>query len=251
MRIIWTLAAAFALFASEASAELERYDFALQRQKETPKLLFPKSFSADTLSGDIIKPLPKPEARVVADKKKNVSPLSLAGNRAGEIETAEKRCSVQKRNDAKRKSIATLLKQYNKRLSDAQAQEYAVLIIQVSDKFKQNPLLVASMIVNESSARRDAVSRGGDYGLMQVRWRVHQKKIRKQYPDIKHAKDMFNPKNNLLVGIEILSKCRERADYDTRGAILYYSAGNKRLADKVLLSLYNLENSYMDRLSRG
>jgi soluble lytic murein transglycosylase-like protein len=247
---MWTLAAALAFYASAASAEPERYDYVLPRQKEPPRLLFPKSFSAESLSGDIIRALPKNDAPSVV-KKKNVSPLSLAGNRMAEIEMAEKRCSVQKRNDAKRKSIATLLRQYNKRLSDAQAQEYAVLIIQISDKFKQNPLLVASMIVNESSARRDVVSRGGDYGLMQIRWRVHRKKIRERYPNIKQAKDMFNPKNNITVGVEILSDCRERADYNTRGAILYYSAGNERLADKVLFSLYNLENLYMDRLARG
>ena len=253
MRTIWTLAAVFTLstsiFTSSASAELERYDFVLPKQKEPLRLLFPKAFSEESLAGDIIKGLPKDDAPLPA--KKNVSPLTLAGNRTAEIETAEKRCSAPKRNEAKRKSIAALLKQHNKRLSDAQAQEYAVLIIQISDKFKQNPLLVASMVVNESSARRDAVSRGGDYGLMQIRWRVRQKKIRQKYPNIKKAKDMLNPKNNLLVGVEILSDCRERADYNTRGAILYYSAGNERLADKVLLSLYKLENLYMERLARG
>ncbi|GHV33714.1 hypothetical protein FACS1894187_02750 [Synergistales bacterium] len=250
MKTIWTLAVALVLFASAASAELERYDFVLPKKKEPLKLLFPKAFSEESLNGDIIKALPKDDAPLTV-KKQDVSPLSLAGNRTAEIEMAEKRCGVQKKNDAKRKSIAAFLSQHNKRLSNAQAQEYAVLIIQISEKFKQNPLLVASMIVNESSARRDAVSRGGDYGLMQVRWRVHQKKIRKQYPNIKNAKDMLNPKNNLMVGVEILSNCRERADYDIRGAILYYSAGNEQLADNVLLSLYNLENSYIDRLTRG
>ncbi|GHS97072.1 hypothetical protein AGMMS50276_16510 [Synergistales bacterium] len=253
MKTIWTLAAVFTLstsiFTSSASAELERYDFVLPKQKEPLRLLFPKAFSEESLAGDIIKGLPEYEAP--APVKRKVSPLTLAGNRAAEIEIAEKRHSVPKRNEAKRKSIAALFKQYNKRLSDAQAQEYAVLIVQIADKFKQNPLLVAAMIVNESSAQRDAVSRGGDYGLMQVRWRVHQKKIRQKYPNIKKANDMFNPKNNIMVGVEILSDCRERADYNTRDAILYYSAGNERLADNVLLSLYKLENLYMERLAKG
>ena len=159
--------------------------------------------------------------------------------------------SDRKKNEAKRKSIAALLRQYNKKLNEEKAYEYAVLIIQTSDKFKQNPFVITAMVVNESSARHDAVSRGGDYGLMQVRWKVHQKAIRKKYPHIAKAKDMLNPRNNLLVGVEIFSNYRERANQNLHGALLSYSAGNRRLAQKVFTVFDKLEKSYIEHLNNS
>jgi soluble lytic murein transglycosylase-like protein len=161
------------------------------------------------------------------------------------------RHSDRKKNEAKRKSIAAVLRQYNKRLSEEKAYEYAVLIIQTSDKFKQNPFVITAMVVNESSARHDAVSRGGDYGLMQVRWRVHQKTIRKKYPHIARAKDMLNPRDNLLVGVEIFSNYRERANQNLHDALLFYSAGNRRLARKIFAVFDKLEKSYAERLNNS
>ncbi|MDR1376618.1 MAG: lytic transglycosylase domain-containing protein [Synergistaceae bacterium] len=207
----WRIAAVMTLFlASAASAELERYDFPVFKQK--------------------------PAA------------VSFVNRRRA---AATHRHSDRERNEAKRKSIAALLRQYNKKLGDEQAYEYAVLIIQTSDRFQQNPFLITAMIVNESSARHDAVSRGGDYGLMQVRWRVHRQTIRKKYPHIAEAKDMLVPKNNLLVGIEIFSNYRERADQDLHDALMSYSAGNRRLAQKVFAVFDRLEKSYIERLNNS
>ena len=199
-----------------AYAEPERYDFPVIAPKENPvKLIFPT--------------MPKIE----------------------EITDISNTQDVQKVNEAKRESIATLLRKYNKKLTAEKAYDYAVYIIQASDRFKQNPFVIAAMVVNESSARSDAISRGGDYGLMQVRWRVHQKKIRKKYPHIEEAKDILNPKDNLLVGTEIFSTYRATAKQDVRGALMYYSAGNERLADKVLAVVAQLEKSYTERLKNS
>ena len=164
--------------------------------------------------------------------------------------TAEKN-EAHKRNEARLKSIAALLQRYNKKLNDEEAYDYAVLIMQACEKFNQDPFLIAAMVVIESSARCDAVSRGGDYGLMQVRWRVHEKKIRNKYPHIEKAKDMFNPKDNLLVGTEIFSIYHATAKQDIRRALMYYSAGNKRMADKVCSLLSQLEKSYHERLKNS
>jgi soluble lytic murein transglycosylase-like protein len=155
---------------------------------------------------------------------------------------------TKKINEARRKSIAALLRHYNKKLSEDEAYDYAVFIMQTCEKFELDPFVIAAMVVLESSARSDAVSRGGDYGLMQVRWRVHQKKIRNKYPHIEKAKDMLNPKDNLLVGIEIFSTYYATAKQDVRGALMYYTAGNKRHADKVFALLAKLEESYLNRL---
>jgi soluble lytic murein transglycosylase-like protein len=203
-KVLGVVAAAVLFFASSASAELERYDFPVFKQKTES---------------------------VISD--------------------SAVRLSDRKKNEAKRKSIAALLRQYNKKLSEEKAYEYAVLIIQTSDKFKQNPFVITAMVVSESSARHDVISSGGDYGLMQVRWRVHQKTIRKKYPHIAQAQDMLNPKNNLLVGVEIFTGYRERADQDLQGALLSYSAGNRRLAQKVFTVSDKLEKSYIERLNNS
>ena len=159
--------------------------------------------------------------------------------------------ALRKQNEARRKSIASLLRRYNRKLGEEKAYEYAILIIQVSEKFRQNPFVIAAMVVNESSARHDVVSRGGDYGLMQVRWRVHQKKIKKQHPSVTKAKDILDPKINLLVGTEIFSVYRETANEDTREALMYYTAGNKQHADKVFAVLAQLEKSYQELLDNS
>jgi soluble lytic murein transglycosylase-like protein len=214
---VWGIVTAAALFfASAAFAEPERYDFPVFKQKAAAPAKYAK----------------------------------YAKYASGEKSPAV-RHSDRKRNEAKRKSIAALLRQYNKKLSEEKAYEYAVLIIQTSDKFNQNPFVITAMVVNESSARHDAVSRGGDYGLMQVRWKVHQKTIRKKYPHIAKANDMLNPRNNLLVGVEIFSSYQERADQNLHDALMSYSAGNRRLAQKVFAVFDKLEKSYIERLNNS
>ena len=104
------------------------------------------------------------------------------------------------------------------------------------------------MIVKESSARHDAVSRGGDYGLMQVRWRVHRRSIAQKYPHIKDAKAMLDPEYNILVGTEILARYCASAD-DLRGGLMRYSAGNRKLAEKIFAVLEGLQSSYQEHLT--
>ena len=212
----WILAvlAIFILNAStRAFAEPERYDFPELDRKGPVKLVFPS--------------VPK-----VAD-------------------LAAEKIEAHKENEARRKSIAALLRRYNKKLTDDEAYDYAVFIIQTCEKFGQDPFVIAALVVTESSARHDVVSRGGDYGLMQVRWRVHEKKIRNKYPHIEKAKDMLNPQNNMLVGIEIFATYHATAKQDVRRALLYYSAGNKRAADKVFTLIAQLEKSYHERLKNS
>lgn len=189
------------------------------------------------------------EIPVLKEKKEPVNLVSPSMPTFENAMTAEQ--DAQKRIEAKRKSIAALFQQYNKKLDDGKAHDYADFIMQACDRFNQDPFVIAAMVVNESSARSDAVSKGGDYGLMQVRWRVHQKKIQKQYPHIEEAKDILNPEYNVLVGTEIFSTYRATAKQDVRGALMYYSAGNKRLADKVFAVLSKLEKSYIERLKNS
>lgn len=158
---------------------------------------------------------------------------------------------IQKKNEARKDSIADLLQRHNRTLSEEKADDYADYIIQASEKFRQDPFVIAAVVVSESSARPDVVSKGGDYGLMQVRWRVHQKKIKKKYPQITQPKDILHPEYNLLVGTEIFSTYHATANQDLKGALLYYSSGNRRLTQKVFSVIAQLEQSYNKRLSNS
>jgi soluble lytic murein transglycosylase-like protein len=229
MKVIVCFVCVYVAAPLAAWAEPERYDFpAFDRKEKTLKISLPSPQSPPPQS-------PPPQ-----------SPQSSARPSAAK---AEQNKATQ--NEAKRKTIAALLRQYNKKLDDSKARKYADIIIQNSEKFAQNPFVIAAMVVNESSAKHDAVSRGGDYGLMQVRWRVHQKKIKKKYPHIDEAKDMLIPENNVLVGTEIFSNYHATAKKDVRNALMFYSAGNKRLADKVFAVLSQLEKSYRAHLKNS
>lgn len=205
------------LFSSAASAELESYGFPLAvPQRKLQFVVQTASVSRD--AHDVPSPM------------------------------ANKRAKLEKHRKAQKKSIAALLRSYNSKLSQQAASQYAEYILQASEEFQQDPFVIASMIVKESSARHDAVSRGGDYGLMQVRWRVHRRSITQKYPHIKNAKAMLDPKYNILVGTEILARYCASAD-DLRGGLMRYSAGNRKLAEKIFAVLKGLQSSYQEHLA--
>ena len=159
--------------------------------------------------------------------------------------------TVNKQNEARVEAIVDLFVRRNPKLSRKRAAEYAEYIIQAAEKFGQDPFVIAAMIVHESTVRYDAMSRGWDYGLMQVRWSVHKKKISKKYPHIKTAKDVLDPKYNILIGTEIFASYRASAGSDLRRGLLGYSAGNKKLADKIFSTKQGLEKTYQKLLSTG
>ncbi|MCR4818065.1 MAG: lytic transglycosylase domain-containing protein [Fretibacterium sp.] len=153
-----------------------------------------------------------------------------------------------KQREARIRSIAELFSRYNRKLSKKQARQYAEYVLQAGEKFGQDPFVLASIVVHESAANAAAVSRGGDYGLMQVRWRIHKKRIMKEYPSVKKAKDFLDPKINILMGTEILRDCRAAAGSDLRAGLLRYSAGNKKLAHRILATKKTLEDAYKKHL---
>ena len=151
-------------------------------------------------------------------------------------------------NEAKSRAIISLLRQHNRRLDEAAAREITEFIMLACERYGQEPFLIAALMVHESSARPDAVSRGGDYGLMQVRWRVHQRNIRAKYPHITTARDMLDPKYNILIGTEIFSTYRRTANNDILGALRYYTGGSTRMPARVFASVSRLEDIYMNYL---
>lgn len=107
------------------------------------------------------------------------------------------------------------------------------IVISAGEKFGVDPKIIAAIIVVESSARPRAVSKGGDYGLMQIRWNVHKKDIQRRFPAVKTAEDLFDPRTNVYIGTEIFARYASQRN-TLRGALLRYSGGNKTMAERVL-----------------
>ena len=144
---------------------------------------------------------------------------------------------------SKADNIANLFTRVNPSLNAKKAQEYANLIIQAAEKFNQDPYVIAALIVHESTVNNKAVSKGGDYGLMQIRWKVHSKAIKARFPKVKKAKDILDAKINIFYGTEIFSDCVKNAGGKWEDGVLRYSAGNKKLLSKVTNTIKELNGT--------
>ena len=113
------------------------------------------------------------------------------------------------------------------------SKELTGIVISAGEKFGVDPKVIAAIIVVESSARPKAVSKGGDYGLMQIRWRVYKKDIQRRFPAVKTAEDLLDPYVNIMIGTEIFAHYSSQRN-TLRGALLRYSGGNKTMAERVL-----------------
>ena len=141
--------------------------------------------------------------------------------------------------------VSDIFAHYNHKLSPRQSRELAGLVLQAGERFQIDPFLLASIIVRESSARPWAISKGGDYGLMQVRWCIHQKEIRRKYPQVRGASDLLKPEINIPVGAEIFAGYYAKQK-TIHGGLLRYSAGNKTLAKRVLSTFNELNKRYQE-----
>lgn len=140
----------------------------------------------------------------------------------------------------KARNIYALFTEKNPRLNPSTAKKYAEIVIDVSEKFKQDPYVIAAIIVHESTVNNKAVSKGGDYGLMQVRWNIHKKAIMQRFPKVRKANDMFDARTNIMFGTEIFTDCMKKVNNDTAKALMRYSAGNTKMRDKVLATVREL-----------
>jgi len=128
------------------------------------------------------------------------------------------------------KAMATLFKHY--RLDDQTAIKYANWVIESSIQHRIPSLLLAGLIMQESSCRHDAVSVTGAIGLTQVDWRwwgefLKAKSIARQ------KGDLFNPRVSIEAGAAILSHLLQRYDGDIEQALKHYSGRAKKYSAKV------------------
>ncbi len=94
-----------------------------------------------------------------------------------------------------------------------------------------HPELIRAIIHVESRGNPKAISRKGAYGLMQVRWSVWGKELKRE--GIAQTKnDLFHPEKNIRAGKYILAKYI-RKHGNVEKALKAYSGGAKRYAQKV------------------
>ena len=75
---------------------------------------------------------------------------------------------------------------------------------------------------------------------MQVRWKVHEKAIKAEYPKVMTAKDFFDPKTNVFFGTRVFSEGAAKTK-DLREALMRYSGGGEKLTNKVMNTVKELQ----------
>lgn len=95
------------------------------------------------------------------------------------------------------------------------------IIIDISEKRGVDPALVLAIIEKESGYNPDAAGDNGrSQGLMQI-WRsFHEKRMEKL-----GAVNLYDPKDNVLVGIDILAEKLDKYE-DVEKALIAYNAGD-------------------------
>lgn len=95
------------------------------------------------------------------------------------------------------------------------------IIIDASEKRDVDPALVLAVIEKESGYNPDASGDNGrSQGLMQI-WRsLHEKKMKKL-----GVANLYDPRDNVLVGIDILAEKLEKYE-DAEKALIAYNAGD-------------------------
>lgn len=112
------------------------------------------------------------------------------------------------------------------------------IIIDVSEKRDVDPALVLAVIEKESGYNPDASGDNGkSQGLMQI-WRsAHEKRMKKL-----GVANLYDPRDNVLVGIDILAEKLEKYE-DAEKALIAYNAGDAG-AKKHYFSKGIYSNSY-------
>ncbi len=126
------------------------------------------------------------------------------------------------------------------------ADELAAIIVEEAARADVDPMLVAAIIARESRFTVRARSRGGDYGLMQVRRSGAARRHR-------HLTDaqLMQPRRNIRLGVEHLALVRSMCGPDTATVLDAYASGHctrRRLgySRRVLITYQELQLAVRD-----
>ena len=90
----------------------------------------------------------------------------------------------------------------NKRAVDSFIETYGCMLegIVWEAGAPESPGYFTSVIMTESTGKPDKVSKHGAIGLMQVK-PIALKQVRQAFPDVHFSDDLFDPRNNMKVGV--------------------------------------------------
>lgn len=179
---------------------------------------------------------------IIMKKRTLTLALILLVFMSGDSFSASKTQKAQTEIDPRARNIFALFTKHNPKLNAETAKKYSELVIEASKKYNQDPYVIAAIIVHESTVNNKAVSKGGDYGLMQVRWKYHKDAVRKDFPNVKHPHDMFDARVNIFYGTKLFAEYMMKANNDLRGGLMGYSAGGVKLTTKVLATVKELKS---------
>ena len=94
-------------------------------------------------------------------------------------------------------------------------------IFRLCEEYGIDPAIILAMCRRESNYRADAVGDSGNSkGMMQVQERYHRPRM-----ELLDVTDLFNPYQNVAVGIDYLGELLESYDGDMSMALVAYNAG--------------------------
>ena len=118
-----------------------------------------------------------------------------------------------------------------RRYGSQQPERLARLVRSASERYGLDPRLVAGVVVVESSARPEAVSKCRARGLMQVRFAVWGS-ILKEKGIALRPQDLHDPHRGIMAGCMVLRHYLDKHGTVT-AALTAYSGGARGYADKV------------------
>lgn len=133
-------------------------------------------------------------------------------------------------NSAEVEALAMLFSHY--RLDEETARQYASWVIESSIRHHVPALILAGIVMQESSCRYDAVSATGAIGLTQIDWRWWGEFL-KSFGIASQKSDLFNPRISIEAGAAILANLLRSYNGDIEQALRHYSGRAKKYSAKV------------------
>lgn len=120
------------------------------------------------------------------------------------------------------------------------AKKYATWIFESGLKYNLDPLLIMAVIATESNFDYKAMSNGNAQGLMQIIYSWHKEKTSKV--------GLFDPKNNIFVGAQILNEYSKKSSSDVETLLRYNGSLGEapKYAYKVLSNKKKFEKQIME-----
>jgi soluble lytic murein transglycosylase-like protein len=125
-------------------------------------------------------------------------------------------------------ALATLFSRYR----HADAPNFARWVVYYSAKYRVPQVILAGMVLQESSGNPDARSSCGAVGLTQIRWRYWGETL-KDAGICEKESDLLEPETSIEAGAYILRTLIDTHG-DIDGALRHYSGNAKNYTDKVI-----------------